>query len=264
LQSSEAATRPRRTGAVGIAADGPPAATDVPSTVSLWCRQRGRRFYPGAVLATLLLQPHLTAPRGQLQGVEVVRLLVVLQGPTHAVAPRRDDGFIGDLGAGSGGLGGHDWGSQRSWDRESAPLRVALMLEVADRIGRVESCGCGVTVSGVMAMGTSYTSSSAATGVTHRAHPTSYRPMSLIILFSHSSHLVQMMTCGGASWSSQSYRKHPCCRSRRRLKGTARGRQELKNDEDENCDERAHRPPVHADRRPRPDQIETVQKTAHT
>src|ERR1700692_4677522 len=61
LRSSEAAT-PSRTVAVGIAADGPPAATDVPSAVSLWCRQGGRRFCPGVVLATLLLQPHLTAP----------------------------------------------------------------------------------------------------------------------------------------------------------------------------------------------------------
>ena len=44
--------------------------------------------------------------------------------------------------------------------------------------------------------------SSAAPDVTHMAHPTSHRPMSLIILFSYSSHLVQTMTCGGASWVS--------------------------------------------------------------
>jgi ATP-dependent DNA ligase len=41
---------PRRTVAVGIAADGPPAAADVPSSaVSLGCSQRGRRFCPGAL-----------------------------------------------------------------------------------------------------------------------------------------------------------------------------------------------------------------------
>ena len=38
----------------------------------------------------------------------------------------------------------------------------------------------------------------------------------LIILFSYSPHLVQTMTCGGASSVA---RKHSCCRSRRRLKG---------------------------------------------
>jgi hypothetical protein len=65
-----------------------------------------------------------------------------------------------------------------------------------------EGSGRGVTVSGLMAVGPSYTSSSAAPGVTHMAHPTSHRPMSLIILFSYSSHLVQTMTCGGASWVS--------------------------------------------------------------
>src|SRR5271165_2590916 len=67
-------------------------------------------------------------------------------------------------------------------------------------LGWAECCRCGVTVSGLMAVGPSYASSSAATGVTHRAHPTSNRPMSLIILFSYSSHLVQTMTCRGASW----------------------------------------------------------------
>jgi hypothetical protein len=29
--------------------------------------------------------------------VDVVRLLIVLQGPTDAVSPRRDDGLIGDF-----------------------------------------------------------------------------------------------------------------------------------------------------------------------
>ena len=134
LRSSEAPT-PRRTVAIGIAADGPPAAADVPAAVSLECRQRGRRFWPGVVLATLPLQAHLTAPRRRLQGVDVVRLLIVLQGPPDAVSPRRDDGFIGDFGSGSGGRGGHDWGGHRSRDPGSALLRVALMLEIADSVG---------------------------------------------------------------------------------------------------------------------------------
>ena len=81
-----------------------------------------------------------------------------------------------------------------------------------------EGSGRGVTVSGLMAVGPSYTSSSAAPGVTHMAHPTSHRPMSLIILFSYSSHLVRTMTCG----ERLAPRKHSCCRSQRRLKGEAR------------------------------------------
>src|SRR5208282_6498570 len=69
--ASEAATL-RRTVAVGIAADGPPAAADVASPTHLRrYRQWDRGFRPGVVPATLLLQPHLTAPRGHLQGVEV-------------------------------------------------------------------------------------------------------------------------------------------------------------------------------------------------
>src|ERR1700722_6337195 len=104
LRSSEAATLRCRTVAVGIAADGPPAAADVASPAHLRrCRQGDPGFCPGVVLAPLILQPHLTAPSGHLQGVEVVRLLVVLQGPTNAVSPRHDDGFIGDLGPGSDG-----------------------------------------------------------------------------------------------------------------------------------------------------------------
>jgi hypothetical protein len=71
---------------------------------------------------------HLTAPRSPLQGVEVVRLLVVLQGPIDAVAPRRDDGFIGDLGSGSGALGVHNWGSQRSWDHHSHNISSKLLF----------------------------------------------------------------------------------------------------------------------------------------
>ena len=99
----------------------------------------GSEVCPGVVLATLLLQSHLTAPRGHLQGVEVPRLLVGLQGPPHAVSPRRDDGFIGDLGSGSGGLDHYGRGSHGSWDHGSPLLRVALMLEVADSVG-----WCGV------------------------------------------------------------------------------------------------------------------------
>src|SRR4029077_9645123 len=65
-----------------------------------------------------------------------VRLLVVLQGPTNAVSPRHDDGFIGDLGPGSDGLDHYGRGSHGSRGRGSTLLRVALMLEVADSVGR--------------------------------------------------------------------------------------------------------------------------------
>jgi hypothetical protein len=49
------------------------------------------RGSPGEVFATLLLQPHLTVPRRRLQGMKIVRLLVIQQGLTHAVAPHRDE-----------------------------------------------------------------------------------------------------------------------------------------------------------------------------
>ena len=48
------------------------------------------------------------------------------------------------------------------------------MLEIADGARRGECWGFGVTVNGLMAVGPSYTSSAAATGVTHRAHPVSH------------------------------------------------------------------------------------------
>ena len=67
--------------------------------------------------------------------MEVVRLLVVLQGSLHTVSPRRDDGFIGDLGTGRDGLDHNGWGGRGSRGRGSTLLRVALMLEVADGIG---------------------------------------------------------------------------------------------------------------------------------
>ena len=60
-RSSEAAT-PRRAVAVGVAADGPPATTNVSSTVSLWRRQRRRRFDPRVVLATLASERALLVP----------------------------------------------------------------------------------------------------------------------------------------------------------------------------------------------------------
>ena len=53
------------------------------------------------------------------------------------------------------GLNCHDWGSHRSWDHGSALLRVALMLESQTVLGGAECCGCGVTVSGLMAVGPS-------------------------------------------------------------------------------------------------------------
>jgi hypothetical protein len=78
LPSSEAAT-PRLTVAVGVASDRPPAATDVASSPFLRGRcQRHRGFYPGEVLVTLRLKSYLTASRGRLQGMDVVRLLIVL------------------------------------------------------------------------------------------------------------------------------------------------------------------------------------------
>src|SRR5271166_7182577 len=55
LRSSEAVT-PRRTVAVGVASDGPPAATDVASSTLLRGRcQQHWGFYPGEVLVTLRL-----------------------------------------------------------------------------------------------------------------------------------------------------------------------------------------------------------------
>jgi hypothetical protein len=55
LRSLEAAI-PRRTVAVGVASDGPPAATDVASSTLLRVRyQRHRGFYLGEVLVTLRL-----------------------------------------------------------------------------------------------------------------------------------------------------------------------------------------------------------------
>jgi hypothetical protein len=68
----------------------------------------------------------------------------------HAVSPRRDDGFIGDLGTGRNGLHHNGRGSRGSRGCGSTLLRVALMLEVADSVGR-SGVGCGVTVSGLMA-----------------------------------------------------------------------------------------------------------------
>jgi hypothetical protein len=96
----------------------------------------GLGFCPCIVLATPLLQPHLTAPRRHLQGVEVVRLLVDPQGPVHAVSPHRDDGFIGAWGKGRDGPDCHRRGSHGSRGRGSTLLRVALMLEVADSVWR--------------------------------------------------------------------------------------------------------------------------------
>jgi hypothetical protein len=109
--------------AVGIAADGPPAANDVASpTHPRIFRQRDRGFRPGVVLAALLLQPNLTDSRLQLQGVEVVRLLVGLQGPVHAVSPCRDDGFIRALGMGRDGLDHNGRGSHGSRGHRSSLL----------------------------------------------------------------------------------------------------------------------------------------------
>jgi hypothetical protein len=137
LRSSEVGT-PRRTVAVGIAADGPPAAANIATTILGGRRQRG--VSPGEVLATLLLQLHLTAPRRHLQSMKVVRLLIVLQGLTHAVAPRRDKvvvrGGVCCWGPGSDGLDHHGRGSHGSRGRGSTLLWVALMLEVADTVGR--------------------------------------------------------------------------------------------------------------------------------
>jgi hypothetical protein len=100
---------------------------------------------------------------------------------------------------GSWGLGD---GAQPAWqpwpgephgsgDHGSTLLRVALMLKVADSVGRggVLRLRChGERFDG---RGAVIRVSSAAPGVTHRAHPTSHRPMSLIIWFSCSSHLVR-------------------------------------------------------------------------
>jgi hypothetical protein len=142
--SSEAAT-PCRTVEVGIAADGPPAATNVASPCQLRsCRQRDPVFGYAVVLTIchaiiltiLLLQLHLTAPRRRLEGTEVVRLPVGLEGPVHTVSPRRDDGFVGDLRRGRDGLDHNCGGSHGSRGRGSTLLRVALMLEVADNIRR--------------------------------------------------------------------------------------------------------------------------------
>ena len=66
-----------------------------------------------------------------------------------------------------------------------------------------EGSGRGVTVSGLMAVGPSYTVF--VCRAWRDAHGAPHQPQTnefLIILFSYSSHLVQTMTCGGASWVS--------------------------------------------------------------
>jgi hypothetical protein len=64
--------------------------------------------------------------------------------------------------------------------------------------------------------------------------------MSLVILFSYSSRLVQTMTCRGASWVKPILWEVFLLQGRAAFERRG-GRQELKNDEDEICDERAHR-----------------------
>jgi hypothetical protein len=64
--------------------------------------------------------------------------------------------------------------------------------------------------------------------------------MSLIILFSYSLRLVQTMTCLGASWVKPILWEVFLLQGRASFERRG-GRQELKNDEDEICDERAHR-----------------------